>query len=400
MATYDITRVKADMEAALHGTTVNQITNLYGLFDRAARDVLTDIDPNETMRFSAPVSLHTGVYSYTCPTDLKGNRIFDIRPQADRRPWDGVAQTFSQNFDRIKNSVLSGALVNVKWNAYVKSLNIAVNQQPVVMLNSCDTFDGNGTWTAGTNVTDVATDNLNFVEGTGSVRFDLTSTTGYIENSAMDAVDMTDLDPEGELYLWVWMPTGSEFNSVTLRWGSSASDYWEATATVAQDGTAFATGWNLLAFSWPSSDTGTPDVSSVTYLRVAFDCDSAQNPVRIDAVTSSLGQLFEVGYYSKYLFRDAVTGAFKENVTSDTDLLNLDTDSYQVFFNRCMVLASQQKQGVDAMQGDMQFFAQEYEKSKNAYNAKYPSQVQKTQQPYYSFRKRSYANYFGRGFNW
>ena len=31
------------------------------------------------------------------------------------------------------------------------------------------------------------------------------------------------------------------------------------------------------------------------------------------------------------------------------------------------------------------------------YQVKYPSQVQKTQQPYYNFRKRSYGRYFGRG---
>lgn len=396
MATYDITRVKADLEAALHGTTLNQITNLNGLLDRAARVVLQDCDPNETMRFSAPVALHTGVYDYSCPTDLKGNRIFDIRPQVNRKPWDNAAQTFSKQFDLTKENLLSGAMVNVKWNAYVKSLNIAVNQQPVVLLNGCDTYNSNGTWTAGTNVSDVATDNLNYVQGSGSVKFDLAGD-GYIENSTMTEVDMTELDPEGTLYLWVWMPTGSEFNSVTLRWGSSAADYWEATATLAQDGTAFQTGWNLLSFSWPSTDTGSPDVTSVTYLRVAFDTDSAQNPVRIDAITSSLGTLFEVAYYSKYLFRDAITGAFQETVTDNTNLLNLDTDSYQIYFNQCMVLACQQKQGVDALAADLPFFQQSYQDAVKKYQSRYPSQTQKTSLPYYAFRKQSYSRYFGRG---
>lgn len=395
MAIYDITRLKNDMSAALHGTTLNQISNLNGLLDRAARVVLQDCDPNETMRFSSPVALHTGVYDYSCPTDLKGNRIFDIRPQVNRRPWDNVAQTFSKNFDMTKNAVLSGTMVNVKWNQYVKSLNIAFNAQPVLLINSCDTYDGNGTWTAGTNVSQVATDNLNFVEGTGSVKFNLAGN-GYIENSDMDSVDMSELDPEGSLYLWVWMPSGSEFNSVTLRWGSSSSDYWEATATTAQDGTAFQTGWNLLAFTWPSTDTGSPDNEDVNYVRVAFDVDSAQNPVRIDAVTSSLGTLFEVGYYSKYLFRDAVTGAFQETVTSDTNLLNLDTDSYQIYFNQCMVLACQQKQGVDALAADLPFFQQSYRDSIDSYQAKYPSQTQKTSNPYYNFRKQSYSRYVGR----
>jgi hypothetical protein len=184
---------------------------------------------------------------------------------------------------------------------------------------------------------------------------------------------------------------------VTLRWGSSAADYWEASATLQQDGTAFQTGWNLLAFSWPTTDTGSPDVSSVTYLRVSFDADSAQNPVRIDAISSSLGELFEIAYYSKYLFRDAVTGAFQETVTSDTNLINLDTDSYQLFFDQCMILACQQKQGIDAIFADLPFFQNSYADGVAKYQAKYPSQDLKTQQPYYAFRKQSYSRYFGRG---
>lgn len=396
MAVYDITSLKADLEACLHGTTLNQITNLDGLLDRAARDVLSDCDPNETMRYSAPVPIHTGVFSYSCPSDLKGNRIFDIRPQVNRQPWQGSAQTFSKPFDMLKGCTIGGAFFNVKWDQYVKSLEIAVNQQPVFLLNSCDTYDGNGTWTAGTNISSVATDNLNFVEGSGSVRFALAGS-GYIENSTMDDIDLSTLNPEGELYLWVWMPTGSDFTSVSLRWGSSSSAYWSASATVAQDGTAFQNGWNLLSFAWPSSSTGSPDDTAVDYLRVSFVTTASQNPVRIDGVTASLGTEFLVCYYSKCLFRDAVTGAFIENVTDDTNLINLDTDSYQIFFNRCMMLACQQKQGLDAIFADLPFYENAYTQGIQDYQFKYPSQVQKTQQPYYAFRKRSYSRYFGRG---
>ena len=282
---YDILQLKSDMEGALHGTTLNQIANLDGLLDRAARDVLADCDPNETMRFTPPVPLYTGVYSYSCPSDLKSNRIFDIRPQVNRQPWQGSSQTFSKPFDMLKDRCISGSFFNVKWDKSIKSLEIAVNQQAVTILNSCDAFNGNGTWVAGTNVSQIATDNLNFVQGSGSVRFDLADD-GYIENSTMSAIDMTTLNPEGKLYLWVWMPSGAGFTSVELRWGSSASNYWSATSVLAQDGTAFQNGWNLLSFDWPTSATGTPNQASVTYLRVSFVITAIQNPVRIDGITS------------------------------------------------------------------------------------------------------------------
>lgn len=393
MSVYNITDVIGDMEAALHGTTINQITNPYGLFDRAARDVLSDCDPNETMRFTEPFPLYTGVFDYTCPTDLKGNRIFDIRPQVNRKPWDATAQTFSQNFDRIKTRILQGALVNVNWNQYVKSLNIAVNKQPVLVLNSNDSFNGNGTWVAGTNVSDIATDNLNFATGSGSVSFAMAGS-GYLYNSTMTPINMIDQQTVGSLFMWFWMQSPS-ITSVSLRWGSDASNYWSGTATAAVDNTAFQIGWNLVEFPWPSSATGAPNVTEVNFLRADFVLTGPMNPVRIDAITSTTGTLFEVGYYSKFLFRDSVTGAFQETVTDNSNLLNLDTDSYQIFFNKCMILASQQKQGVDAIFADLPYFENEYNKYLALYQAKYPSQTQKSAQPYYAFRKQSYSRYLG-----
>src|SRR5260221_8839359 len=97
---YSITNLKADVEAALHGTTVNQIQNLYGLFNRAARDVLLDIDPQEqkrTVQTNGPI--FNGVWDYPIPADLKGDRLIDIRPQVLRNANDLWNQDYNQDFD-------------------------------------------------------------------------------------------------------------------------------------------------------------------------------------------------------------------------------------------------------------------------------------------------------------
>src|SRR5574337_1400238 len=159
---YDITRVKADIEGALHGTTVNQITNLYGVFNRAARDILADVDPAETKRIvQLDNAVYNQVYDYACPTDLKGDRIIDIRPEVNRQVWDVITQTYNQPFDLLKNWTFRGGISTVQWNTGLKSLRISTLVSPEnFLLNDCDSITDNGTWSVGVGASDLTVDNL------------------------------------------------------------------------------------------------------------------------------------------------------------------------------------------------------------------------------------------------
>ena len=48
IALVQISDVENELQGILHGTTLNQITDLYGVFNRAARRVIGDVDPQET----------------------------------------------------------------------------------------------------------------------------------------------------------------------------------------------------------------------------------------------------------------------------------------------------------------------------------------------------------------
>jgi hypothetical protein len=200
------------------------------------------------------------------------------------------------------------------------------------------------------------------------------------------------------MFVWVYMPTASDFTNVILRWGSSSSNYWSVTATTTQDSTSFQNGWNLIKFDWlGGSETGTPDSSDITYLRVTLTYDgSAQTAARVDNIVARMGSIYQIEYYSKDLFRDASTGAFKENATADTDLVNLDTDSYNVWLYRAAYLAAQQIQASDSA-FDAKFFGEEYDRLKTRYQAKYKSEVIKPQQPYYEMtRPPRFRNWWSR----
>ena len=104
---YSALTAKSELEAMLHGTTLNQVQNINGVFNRAARQLLLDIDPQETKRISPFTSpIFNGVFYYSLPTDIKGNRVVDIRPQANRTPIEKFAQVYNQAFDLFKNWTL------------------------------------------------------------------------------------------------------------------------------------------------------------------------------------------------------------------------------------------------------------------------------------------------------
>jgi hypothetical protein len=68
----------------LHGTTLSQVENISGVFNRAARQLLLDIDPQETKRIEQLASpIFYQVYDYAPPADLKGQKIIDIFPQVN-----------------------------------------------------------------------------------------------------------------------------------------------------------------------------------------------------------------------------------------------------------------------------------------------------------------------------
>lgn len=389
---YIIAQLKNDLAGVIHGTTLNQIQNLNGLIDRAGRKLLGDVDPIETVRIEQITNaLYDNVYDYSCPADLKGDRIIDIRPQVNRITADRFFQVYNEEFDLYKLSV-TPAEVTVQYDNSVKSLRIKKNLLQGLTVNNCNSITDNGTWAVGGSASSLTVDELNYITAGGSLRCNLDAganpSTGYIENSTMTAVDLSRDEDIGAIFLWVYLPTASNFTNIILRWGSSSSDYWSVTATSANNATAFQNGWNLIRFDWSSAiETGTPDSSAVDYIRVTATYNgTAMSAFRLDNIVSQLGTIYEIEYYSKYLFRSSA-GTFQETVSDDEDIVNLDTDSYNLLFNLVAFYAAQQQQGSNSS-FDANFFLQQYEQDKARYIAKNKSQVIKPRQEYYSMPKR------------
>jgi len=400
---YSITDVKNDLEGILHGTTTNQIQNIDGVINRAARQLLLDLDPQETKRtieFVAPI--FNTVFDYPIAADVKGNKLIDIFPSVQRIPQDIWGQTYSQAFDVAKQNIFSMSnMFTINFNSSLKTIRInAPYLNPPIIVNQIDSLTNNGTWAAGGTGSNLAVNNSNFAEGSGSLQFDVTIGTGYIENSTMTAVDLSRYLNQSSFFVWVYAPTGANLTSVALRVGSSSGNYYSQTVTQTQQATAFVNGWNLCQFQWANmSVVGAPLSTAINYARVSVVIANANaTAVKVNGLNSILGTILSYSYYSKYLFRNAITGTFQETVLDDSDLVNLDTESYNLFFNQVAYLACQQQQGLDASFYDGTFFKNAYDAGVMRYRAQYKSELQKPQSNYYSMPPRGYGRIIGRGF--
>lgn len=400
----NITTVKAELSGMLHGTTINKITNIYGCFNRAARQVLMDVDPQETKRiveFTNPI--YSEVFDYALPTDLKGNKIIDIRPQANRTLRDIYLQKYGQAFDIEKDFTFQPNFA-IQFNTAAKTIRIDAPQLPAgVLVNGADDVTSNGTWSTGGTASNIQTDNVNYASGSGSISFNLAAganpSTGYVENSTMSSVDLTKELNQGALFFYVYLPTASDFTSISLRWGSSSANYYSRSMSVTAENTTFQNGWNLIRADWAgASVTGSPVVTAINYLRISYTYNgNAQTAVRADAVTARLGQILECVYYSKFLFRDAVTGGFQETVTDDTNLINLDTETFNLFLYQTMINVNQQALGQDSV-FDSNMYNKLYQEALLKYKTMYKSEVQKAQTQYYQTPVPGYNQFLGRRF--
>lgn len=405
---YTIADCGNELSGLLHGTTLNQIVNLYGVYTRAARRVLQDVDPQETKVDVQFGQVWDSVFDYPLPVDVKGNKVIDLYPQANRRTTDNLSQVYNKQFDLWKNYTLVPDFTPRYSNGNRTIRVNATHLNAGIQLNAADGIATNGTWSTGGNASNIQNDNQYYTSGAaGSVSFQLNQTgvpgsTGYVENSTMGAIDLTQHYNNAYEFFQTYLPTATGFSSIEYRYGTDSSNYY--TFTVAGDYSlnTWVNGWNQNGASWSTATTvGTPTLSQIKYIRVIFTYNgTVQTQVRINQFFSRLGVIFNINYYSKYLFRDATTGLFKEKVTADTDIINLDTDGFNLFLYAAASEACEQQQGLAAMFFDSPTFDSKYNDTLGEYQSKYKSEISKPRENYYTQPSKGYRRFMGRGSYW
>ena len=326
-----LAQLKADITPMMKGTSLRQVKDFYGTAAKAANRMLARIDPEETRRTA---TLASPFWASVQVTGQRGPGNSNFGSTATRQ--------FLEN--------LSPDSFSIRWNNMVRTLRAQVLPDGnCVTLDTFDSSSANGLWVASADASGLYTEPLNYVQGNGALGLNLSGSTGVgtITNTTVPtALDLSSYLNEDASFIYVWIPSGSSsrITSLTFRRGDSASAYRSVTVSTKADGTAFTDGWNFLLLPWSlGTNTGSPTNTLNTYrlITVTYTVGTAINGFLIDSWTNDLGVQYENEYYSEYMFRTAA-GAWIQTPTSDTDLVNVGTGSYEILKTEMMIDITQE----------------------------------------------------------
>jgi hypothetical protein len=389
---YTYTDYQNAVQDLSHGNRAN-LKQERPLLNRAVREVLGRVDLRSSKRRAAlSPFLFEQEYHYTKPTDMKGLSIIDLKAQHGRASgYKGeFTLTTPEEFDRNKRT-FRNLLAVEDFDGIGQLLISAITDSEKTLIHNMDSLTANGTWdeVAASGAENINSDANNYVEGSASVSFDVdtTGTVPAIENaSGMEAVDLSDYVGQ-DILVRINIPSAglSKVTNVILRWGSSSGNYHSRTVTTASDAGAFRAGINILRFPWDTSvaDTGTPVDTAIDYLRVTVTLSGVYTiPVKdfwVDYIVAMRGVAHDVHYYSKYLWQNS-SGTYIENSTADTDLLNVDTEEFDLICARAdWLLARAQKSPASEIKENREA----YNEAEGNYILKYPSEVKTLITTYY-----------------
>ncbi len=329
-----VSELKNSVAALLSGIDLNNVADLNGALERAARVFIQKADPPEAT-ITQNITLYAGVTDYPCSDKIFGTQIKDIRPQGvSRNPWDYVAKTFPDDFDRNKNWLPSGTMATFEYLLGAPIIRI-VSRVPVqeAILDPMNQTTG---WTVGGNATNLNQDVTDFYQSPASLRFDIsTSGSANLSKTLQSPLDIASYEGVGVGFLAIQVPEGStptDLNYINLQLGSSSSNYDQVTATTGFLGDWVAGEWVLISFNFANATaTGTPDWSAIDYVNVVLNTDSAFTNFRTGYLFISLPSSNQIISKSAAIFLPVSSTIPLTTITANTDTITLTNPSYTIY---------------------------------------------------------------------
>lgn len=371
----------------MHGVSESSIRDIEMVFERAQNVMQGKGDFLDTMRIIPLAStIHDDYNNYALPSDFK--KPIDLYPQGDRTSLDKADRTGAETFDLER--ALTDKTVSIESSEGTKYIRVNWRGRAGQLLNDMDSVTGNGTWSGVGTASGIVANSIFKISGEASIEFDVSVDGDGIQNTDMEAVDMTDEDEVADVFVWMYFGDVSNLNSISAKWGNDlTTKYWTSVAQTSQaDGTAFRSGWNLLKFPWSTAtETGTVDPTAIdSFSLILTDVDAAITNIRVDNIVFSIGRPFDIKYYSKYIFRNSA-GSWISRPTSDNDVIVLDNDAIQIFLYESLVVAAQQMQGKQ-IATDVNLAKDALKELYAQYEADYPSQAIKSAEKSYRLKGR------------
>ena len=337
----------------------NQSKDIYGVLSEAARNLLANIKPKElSNRVIIENALYDQIDRYKCPDDLDQKNVMQwFRLDGNRNTdtfYHPMMQATNRRFDQ--HRIADRNLFTIEWDHGVKFIkisniqnnNLGIGGSVGSTIHTMNSLTENGTWNTFGNVTNLVTDNLTFVAGTGSLRFDInnSSTVGGIENFTLTPFRIKEFLTVGKIFSWLDLPNINQIQTVQLEMYSSTGNGYSITVNSPHDTTAFQLGQNMLGFTLDTNVMtviGTPDPDNLNHIRVTFNTNGTlvMKNVRMDNIVARKGTVYGIQYISKYMFQD-VDGLPKEEPTTGSDTVLLDFEAYQLYLQEAACVLGQE----------------------------------------------------------
>ena len=343
----DITTVKENISAMLHGGSLAKVRNFEYACERAANILLSHLDPIETER-NTPLNqvIHDDLNNYSLPSDFK--KIIDLYPQADRSKLDSGQRVYIERFDLEKS--LKNRTLTIEGSGGDKFLRVNWKINPAITYHSMNSLTSNGTWSVVGSATGLKINKQIKYSGSGSVEFDLVASDDGIQNTAASQLDLSEEDELADVIIPIYFGSVANLTSITAIWGNDlTANYWTGVAQTAQaDGTAFRTGWNLIKIPWSTAtETGTVDPETIDSFKLTIAATGAISNIRVDNIIFSLGTAFDIKYYSKSLFKSSA-GTYLTRPTDNSDTVIGNGDLNNIFLFELLKACAHQIEGEDS----------------------------------------------------
>jgi len=263
------------------------------------------------------IDYNEGVDTYRLSSSLAFKAILDVRPQRQDGKKTEFKYLSNNKFD--SDSVYSYKTA-IKTEDQKKYLRLKYTGE-TLQLHDLASVTANGTWVGASAISNVEQDLYESFSGLGSLKFDYSGTSGTLTISDMTAQNVTRYAQRSKIYFDVYLQSVTNFTSITVKVGSSASDYITAAITTDYLGNALVVGWNRLVLDWNGTTTvvGTPDETAFDYVQftVAYSSNPSTVSNRIENLFISENVPVVLEYYANFMCYD-VSAATKLQSFNDS----------------------------------------------------------------------------------
>ena len=387
-------RLSAINTASDSGTDTNTERDL---LNSAVRVALSDLNIRGTIRESvlAP-TLMDKQYDYVLPNDFLADNLIDLRPQVtdERGEFETIDLVSPKEFDRRKE--VEKGIATILNDDLTRTLRVSadIDDQTVTVSTLEDTSWGTFD-TDGVNDSDVKVDNDDYTEGNGAIRFqadttDSTDSTLGIQNDSITRFDISEFLARGSAFVDAKLTTyDTGIHQISLRIGSDSSNYYQINDSTQNDCSSFVTGWNKIRWDFVNKTTvGSPADTAIDYAALFWSRDTTtvallhanDTDFGFDNLILKRGKNYLLSYYGRFWWQDTAFD-LAENSTHDSHALLVQNDELEVIIAKAAELASQYLRDME----DVKYFSSEYQRMKQSYLMKNPSQADVQTTSYYRF---------------